>query len=202
MSINEVLEELLRKFQRTRAQRERYAALADEARKLEESLSLVIKSFGTTVEQLEVVHGRDSEGRRPRRPSGASLRSTSNMSSLADAIEQVLDEQGQPLHFKDIHLRLRDRGVTVPGVNPENNITSHLSRRKHIFVNVGRGLWALKKWGESPSGTEPPPATLALRPSTSTPPASPMEDSDEDEKAPWEVQNASPDYDDMDDTPF
>lgn len=63
--------------------------------------------------------------------------------AVRDAIEVILEQAGQPLHFRMIYRKLAEQGIHLPGLNPEKNVGSHLSA-DHRFVPMGKGYWALK----------------------------------------------------------
>ncbi|MBI3968098.1 MAG: winged helix-turn-helix domain-containing protein [Chloroflexi bacterium] len=65
--------------------------------------------------------------------------------AMDNAMWRILEEEGKPLHIRDIHERLRQRGIHVPGKIPANNVSAHLSNDPR-FENVGKGVWGLKSW--------------------------------------------------------
>lgn len=66
---------------------------------------------------------------------------------LKDEIERVLESAGIPLHPRQIHSRLLERGVVVRGENPINNTRAHMSGDpQERFRPQGDGTWALAKW--------------------------------------------------------
>lgn len=81
------------------------------------------------LEQLIDLDAKHS--RMPRRSTG-----------LKDQIERVLREEGRPVHYKEVYRLLIQRGVHVPGRNPERNVGAHMSADLR-FKAVGGGLWTL-----------------------------------------------------------
>jgi len=71
--------------------------------------------------------------------------------ALTNEMWKILEEEGTPLHYQEIHSRLGLRGVEVPGKDPKRNVGAHLSADPR-FDNVKRGLWGLRSWGGSPPG--------------------------------------------------
>jgi len=57
-----------------------------------------------------------------------------------DALREILDMEGRPLHYRTLHERLRKIGVTFGGQSPAATFLSLLSRDKS-FGRVGRGLY-------------------------------------------------------------
>jgi DNA-directed RNA polymerase delta subunit len=65
--------------------------------------------------------------------------------SMRNEMVRVLEEAGEPLHYKEIHRRLVARGFRVPGERPENNVGAHISKDER-FESLGKGMWGLKSW--------------------------------------------------------
>jgi hypothetical protein len=55
----------------------------------------------------------------------------------------IIREEGQALHYKDIYVRMKNRGVEVRGESPARNLIAHMSQDAR-FVSVGSGMWTLK----------------------------------------------------------
>ena len=79
----------------------------------------------------------EAQSRRSREESHSG--NTSNQ--LRDAIYEILRTE-RPLRRLAIAQRLRERGVTIPGRNPINNLGAHLSLDPR-FISVRRGVWDL-----------------------------------------------------------
>jgi hypothetical protein len=61
-------------------------------------------------------------------------------SAFKAAVAQYLEGRTQPVSTKEIHDSLMSRGIFVPGDNPVNNLSAHLSRDDR-FVSWGREGW-------------------------------------------------------------
>jgi len=67
----------------------------------------------------------------------------------ADAAYLVLQSIGRPTHYKEIVSAMRERGFSVPGDDPNNNLLAHMSNDKERFAKAkeaGRGFWKLAEW--------------------------------------------------------
>ena len=67
---------------------------------------------------------------------------------LRNVMVEILEEKGQPMHYKDIHAALTERGIKVPGEDPVRNTGAHLSGDSR-FEKRGQGLWGLSVWTRS-----------------------------------------------------
>ena len=82
----------------------------------------------------------------------------------AEAI-RLLDEQGRPMHYRDLYRALAARGFVFGGRNPEGVLLTGVSREKHVFFSVGHGAYWLV--GREPKGAQPavvPSKTRVTRP--------------------------------------
>ena len=61
--------------------------------------------------------------------------------------EAVIREAGAPLHIKELHAALVERGVPIPGRGTEANVISRVQRSEGRIVRVGRGMYALPEFG-------------------------------------------------------
>lgn len=59
-----------------------------------------------------------------------------------DEAAGVIREAGEPVYYQDLVLRLRDRGIEVPGRDPAANLIAHMGRDDR-FVRTGRGTYGL-----------------------------------------------------------
>jgi hypothetical protein len=59
-----------------------------------------------------------------------------------DCAADILRQQGGPLHYKALFARVRERGVHVPGRNPEANLLTRMNRDAR-FARVARGTYGL-----------------------------------------------------------
>lgn len=62
-------------------------------------------------------------------------------SNLGDAIYEILSIE-RPLHRQEVHDRLKEMGMKIPGRDSVNNVGAHLSLDPR-FMSVGRGVWDL-----------------------------------------------------------
>lgn len=84
--------------------------------------------------------------------------------SLRDEMEHILQLENEPMHFKQIHRRLQDRGISVPGNDPARNVGAHLSGDQR-FEPLGRGMWGLSAWTKKNSpGRQHHPAPIDAEP--------------------------------------
>ena len=70
--------------------------------------------------------------------------------SLTDAVVAVLDQEGGPLHYREIAKRLKEKGVRIPGGNPEANLIAHMHRDNRLS-RVARGTYSLAVWNLRPA---------------------------------------------------
>jgi HB1, ASXL, restriction endonuclease HTH domain len=80
---------------------------------------------------------------------------------VPNAIYEILDGEGRELYYKEIYRRLQERKIVVKGQNPASNVISHMSGDTR-FVNMGRGIWGLKKWSGRQVGDAQPVAAAAV----------------------------------------
>jgi len=66
--------------------------------------------------------------------------------SLTDAAFDLLQEIHQPLHYKDITLKLQERNVYIPGKNPAATLLSRVNRDKRFKRATSRGVYGLSTW--------------------------------------------------------
>jgi hypothetical protein len=81
--------------------------------------------------------------------SAVEARPVSSSEDLLDACEQISREAGRPLHIRELHAALVERGVPLPGRGAEANLIVRLQRSEGRFVRVGRGLYAAASLGLS-----------------------------------------------------
>lgn len=85
----------------------------------------------------------------PLRPPWATLKPPSpRQGEIGYLIEQatlkLLMEAGRPLKTSEIHEKLTQRGIEIPGKDPRNNLSAHLSRND-AFIHQGDGWWIAEK---------------------------------------------------------
>lgn len=64
---------------------------------------------------------------------------------IKDKVLAVLQEEGNPLHYKVILQKLQEKGIEVHGKDPRNTLLAHLSQDPRI-KSLGRGFWGLAEW--------------------------------------------------------
>lgn len=75
--------------------------------------------------------------------------------SVGDAIYEVLTAE-RPLHRRQVHERLVEMGMTIPGRDPVNNVGAHMSLDPR-FMSVGGGVWDLADPPERDESGRPEP---------------------------------------------
>jgi hypothetical protein len=65
---------------------------------------------------------------------------------IEDQIEAILCAREKPMHIREIHAALVEKGVPLPGKGDEANIILRLRRDTERFVRTGRGTYALVTW--------------------------------------------------------
>lgn len=72
--------------------------------------------------------------------------SLNTRSSATDAAFQLLTEIHQPLHYKDIALKLQERNIYIPGKDPAATLLSRINRDSRFKRAKKRGTYALASW--------------------------------------------------------
>jgi hypothetical protein len=62
-----------------------------------------------------------------------------------DFIQLVLQEAGEPLHYKEITQRVLARGMQYSGQTPENTVNYRLTTNPELFERVQTGVYQLRK---------------------------------------------------------
>ena len=113
------------------------------------SLDPRFKSVGGGVWDLSDPPVRDeSEGARARTEQ-------SRTSNLGDAIYQILRAE-RPLHRREVHDRLVEMGMKIPGQYPIDNLSARLSSDPR-FKRVTRGVWDLADPTQHDESSQPEP---------------------------------------------
>jgi len=80
-----------------------------------------------------------------------------------DAAAKVLEDEGKPLHYREITKRIIDYGLwQTAGKTPEATLNANLGKdmkkfgADSRFVRTGRGIFALREW-KLPAASVPPP---------------------------------------------
>jgi hypothetical protein len=90
----------------------------------------------------------------PRLPSPP-IRGLNPRMTLSEMIEKTLEQQGNPLHYREITERIKNSGVWHSrGKTPEATINSVMvvdikdNGDQSVFIREGRGVYGLRKWKE------------------------------------------------------
>jgi hypothetical protein len=71
-----------------------------------------------------------------------STRNTSDSDVILDACDEIISANERPMHIRDLHAALLERGVVIPGKGTEANLIVRLQRSEGRFMRVGRGTYA------------------------------------------------------------
>lgn len=110
----------------------------------------------------------------------------SRVSNLGDAIYEVLTAE-RPLHRRQVHERLVEMGMTIPGQDPVNNVGAHLSLDPR-FMSVGGGVWDLADPPERDESGRPEPVDFddeTDRPGRVLEDDDDQYEGDEEDSVPW-----------------
>ncbi len=113
------LQAALKKIEARRAELDEQAQL----------LRAVIARFGAQEGQREELANKPSP--------------TFKMQHLRNEAERILQDAGEPLHYREIHRRLTERGIEVGGKDPARTVGAQLSADHDRFKSVGGGKWTL-----------------------------------------------------------
>lgn len=121
-------------------------------------LEAELAALRAQLEELDIVKDIQALERIIRRMRGEGSRSQSSATSeksapqgrqeastsvaMKNAAERFLSEQSGPIQTKEIWDALAAQGIHVPGDNPQNNLSAHMSRDPR-FVSLGREGWVL-----------------------------------------------------------
>lgn len=77
--------------------------------------------------------------------------------SITDAAFNLLERLHQPVHYKDIAARLRERDIYIPGKDPAATLLSRMCRDSRFKRTSKRGTYALSTWRvTNPEPTDTP----------------------------------------------
>jgi hypothetical protein len=68
-----------------------------------------------------------------------------NGNYIQNAVREILEERGKPMHIGDIRTALVQRGVAIPGKGTDANVIVHLRRAPDMFTRRKRGIYTLKR---------------------------------------------------------
>lgn len=69
--------------------------------------------------------------------------------SVAEATKDLLATEKRPMSNTEIARHLKDAGMKISSVDPNNTIGSAITRRSNKvgdIVRVGKGIWGLPEW--------------------------------------------------------
>lgn len=66
-------------------------------------------------------------------------------SPISEAVHEVLEEHGKPMHYHQLAREIQLRGVAIGGQTPANTMLAHLTRDDR-FYRPARGTYALRTW--------------------------------------------------------
>lgn len=121
-----------------------YSELARRMGDLEERA----EALALHIEALEVLLGERPfhRSRDPRDISRlATLSPLDLQMQITDAVVALLEEVGEPLHYRDIHQRLEERGHRVSGVDPAATLLSRFFKDPRLY-RPRRGTYGLVEW--------------------------------------------------------
>jgi hypothetical protein len=87
-------------------------------------------------------------------PSSSTYGSTTAIaktSSITDAAFNLLEEQHQPMHYKDIAAKLQETNTYVPGKDPAATLLTRMTRDHRFKRTKKRGVYILSTWRVSDS---------------------------------------------------
>jgi len=85
-------------------------------------------------------------------------------SSITDAVLNLLEEQHQPMHYRDIAAKLQERNTYIPGKNPAATLLTRMSRDNRFKHTKKRGMYVLSTWRVRTTKDEPPHKEAILLP--------------------------------------
>lgn len=79
------------------------------------------------------------------------MKETSNLpittDSLIDECEEILREAGKPMHIRELHLGLLNKGIPIPGKGSQANVIARIQRSDGRIIRTGRGMYGLPEFG-------------------------------------------------------
>jgi hypothetical protein len=124
--------------------------LREDAAQLAAQISLKENQLRNLDDLLAVENGRVPDSSQ-RDSAPKERRST----SFTDQAAEMLDQQGKPIHYRQLVSLLAERNIYVPGKDPGANLIAHISRDAR-FARVGRGMYGLAGWPSVRSTTRKP----------------------------------------------
>ncbi|WP_131675416.1 hypothetical protein [Paracoccus marinus] len=107
------------------------------------ALKRIIRRLRSRDDDERPLGSRDDDERLLGRDEAMPMTSTAgNPATMKNAVVEVLKGRASPMATKDIYDWISDHGVEVPGENPTNNLSAHMSRDPR-FLSWGRAGWTL-----------------------------------------------------------
>ena len=97
-------------------------------------------------ERLELIE-RLLELERYSKPTISSQSENRHLDLLKEC-EIILREAGKSLHIKEIHSKLLEKGVVIPGKGNQANVITRFQRSNGKIIRTGRGAYGLPGFGE------------------------------------------------------
>ncbi|MBT5016571.1 hypothetical protein HN748_01855 [Candidatus Peregrinibacteria bacterium] len=112
--------------------------------------NLVLKEIGEEVPESLIISVSEIDKRTKFVKEGIGLKDWRHINprTLRDKINFILEREHKPLHFVDIANKIRDSKFDHKNINVQA-VHNELIRNNH-FVLIGRGIYALDKWGYQP----------------------------------------------------
>jgi hypothetical protein len=102
------------------------------------------------IRRLIHLHGPQPDGKNGPTASlepAVARRASPATDDLEDAVREILESAGEPMHIGAIREALIERDAPLPGRGDEANIIVRLRRDPNLFTRTGRGMYALATWG-------------------------------------------------------
>lgn len=139
----------------------RREALLEELKELDATLSLVHQEYSAKLQDLqtrkkpieEAIRHIEAllrfEGYTNTDQPGHDITRGEDMvaeTSITHAAVGLLQELHQPLHYRDIVLKLQERNIYVPGKDPAATLLSRINRDNRFKRAAKRGVYGLSTW--------------------------------------------------------
>lgn len=112
--------------------RVRLAELQKQKKTLEEKLQLLDK--------LIALEDDDDE---------EALEETVSPDRFLDVCVEIMRANGEPMHISELHSKLLDSSVPIPGKGNQANVISRIQRSDGRVIRTGRGMYGLPEFGVS-----------------------------------------------------
>jgi len=65
---------------------------------------------------------------------------------LTDIAYKILEENGKPIHYRDLATRIKEKDIVIPGKDAAATLLSRISRDRRFRRTKKRGVYAIKTW--------------------------------------------------------